>query len=207
LKIVFYIPIQILCPTRLVGKKNITKGASVVVSNHQSNWDCIVLSTKFAKQPYFLAKQEMFKGKFIAGIVKHLGGIAVNRQQVAPSTIKNVFAKLKSGKRVIIFPEGTRHKITTLEADAMKNGAAMFALKTEVPIIPMLFVKKPRLFRFNKLVVGKPISLEQYKGQKVTKEIIDEVGEKIRLSMLELKEQNVVKKGKTKLQKQNKIKC
>ena len=125
-----------------------------------------------------------------AKFLRHMGGIPVDRSNVGLSTIKESLKILNDDKRLVIFPEGTRKKISLEEGDALKNGAAMFALKSGSKIVPMYFVKKPALFRFNKLVIGEPIDLTEFEGQKATKENIELVGEKIKNAMYDLKQAN-----------------
>lgn len=194
LKIIAYIPLGILFPTRIVGKKNLGKGKAVLVCNHQSNLDAMILSLWIFRQPYFLSKQELYNNKIKAKFLKHIGGIPVDRKNVGLSTIKEGLKILNEGKRLVIFPEGTRKKLSLEEGEALKNGAAMFALKSGSKIVPMYFVKKPALFRFNKLVIGEPIDLSEFEGQKTTKQNIELVGEKIKEAMYALKQDNQKRK-------------
>ena len=49
----------------------------------------------------------------------------------------------------------------------------MFALKTQTPVIPSIFVKKTNAFCFNTLLIGKPIyfhEMEQFKNVKLDKD-------------------------------------
>ena len=161
IKIILYIPLRIICPTFVKGRKNLGKGKAILVCNHQSNLDPILISLLIAKQPYFLAKQELFKGKVTSKFFSHIGAIPVDRNNVSVSTIKSVLKTLKQNKRVVIFPEGTRKKITLEESENLKNGAAMFALKGQCNIVPMYFTRKPGFFRFTKLIIGKPIKYDE----------------------------------------------
>lgn len=194
LKILAYIPLGLLYPTIVRGRKNLGKGKAILVCNHQSNLDPILISLWIPKQCYFLSKQELFNGKIMAKFIRHIGGIPVDRKNVGLSTIKETLKLLNNGERVVIFPEGTRKKISLEEGEALKNGAAMFALKAQSKIVPMYFVKKPSLFRFNKLIIGEPINIDEYFGQKTSKENIETVGEKIKDALMELKNNSV--KGK-----------
>lgn len=71
---------------------------------------------------------------------------------------------LKDGDSVCIFPQGTRRRGQTISETPLKPGAAMIALKAGVPILPVRIVMKGeryRPFRRNKLVIGRPITLEE----------------------------------------------
>ena len=64
---------------------------------------------------------------------------------------------LKDGKYVLIFPEGTRVKENE-EVDA-KNGAAMLAARTGVPILPMYIPANKPAFRRLTVVIGEPYKI------------------------------------------------
>ena len=48
----------------------------------------------------------------------------------------------------------------------LKYGSSMFSIKTKTPVLPMVFLKKPKLFRKNYLVIGQPFELNEYYGTK-----------------------------------------
>ena len=174
-------------PIKVVGIKNIPKGKAILLCNHHSNSDVATLGTAIFRKQYFLAKKELFKNKLFGAIIKHLGAIPIDRQNVDLNAIKICINLLKKGKLLTIFPEGTRN--TTSDALLeIKNGAGMIALKSGAPIIPMWLEKKPKAFTRNKLTIGKPISVEEYQGRKLGSGVLDELGEKITTSMLKLKE-------------------
>ena len=76
-------------------------------------------------------------------------GDIVPRSSLTPSKMT-----LKAGDKVIMFPEGTRAaEGEDLEA---KNGVAMIALKTGVPIFPIFIEPKKRWFRWTRVVYGEP---------------------------------------------------
>lgn len=182
--VIIYLPIRVCYPTTVVNKKVFRqKSRAVVVCNHMSNMDIVVIKSHQHYKQFVLAKHTLFGNKFFGGVLKGFGGVPVNRQEVGVSTVRTVLDLLKNDKQVLIFPEGTRN--TSLdEVNALKNGVAMFALKADAPIVPMMLLYKPKMFRFNKLIVGEPIDLSKYKEQKLTREtyavIADEVLEKMK---------------------------
>jgi 1-acyl-sn-glycerol-3-phosphate acyltransferase len=130
-----------------------------------------------------LGKREVVNLKVLGALYKKLGAIPVNRENVEPSTIREVIAVLKKGNKLILFPEGTRKKPKGLRLGKIKNGAALFALSTGVPIIPMIIDKKPRIFRRNLLLIGKPFYLEE---KRLNKENIAGATETIKRKMREV---------------------
>ena len=65
--------------------------------------------------------------------------------------------------------------------------------------MPACYVKKPKIFRLNKLIVGEPFNLsemEEFKGQPASKEILDRATEIITERINGLKEEYLAKKNK-----------
>ena len=194
LKIITYIPIRIMYPTIIKGKKNLIKGKSIIVGNHQSNADPILIFTFFWRKMNYLAKKELMSNKLSNWFLSKMGCIPVNRQNVDLSTIKSSLKVLKDDKTLVIFPEGGRRENSFSED--IKNGASMFALKTNAPIVPMYFVKKPRLFRFNKLIIGEPIYIDTNIPHDTSKDNLTLLSEKIEKTMLDMKEKYTKQKSK-----------
>ena len=67
----------------------------------------------------------------------------------------------------------------------------MFALKSDCDVIPAMFRKKPKIFSFNRLLIGQPFKfsdMEEFKGKKVDKELMDKASEVLSAKMKYLKE-------------------
>lgn len=173
--------VAILLPTRIIGKKYYkqTKGASTIfASNHQSLNDPIVLKVRVNPNFKLMAKHSLFHNKFFGWILRKMGAYPVNRGGNDISAVKTTFGHLKNNKHVVIFPEGTR--IDNGDMDALKDGVATFAMKTDCYIVPAIFKKKPKLFSFNALLIGKPFKFsdfEEFKGGRITKELIQKGSE------------------------------
>ncbi len=195
-----WLPVRLLLPTRMIGKKNLPKGKrAIIAGNHQSNWDPVLVDAYMWHRPYVLAKHTLFENKLLGAVLRSYGAIPVNRQEVGISTIKEVMKLLNDDKWLLIFPQGTR--VDKMEdGDAIKNGVALFALKTNSPIVPIWFVKKPRIFRYNKILVGEPFYLDEFAGQKPTKEVLSQASDVIIKKMLQLRDdyeaQRIAKKNK-----------
>lgn len=172
--------------------------------NHRSNMDVVVIETKFMRRPYILAKHTLFKNKFVGWILKKYGGIPVNREQVGAHSIKTALDALKKGERLLLFPEGTRKDISDEENMSLKSGTAMFAIKSQAPIVPMWLIKKPKAFKRNVLLVGEPFHLTEFYGQKLTKENLEKASLLISEKMQSLRDNYLKEQEEKKQRKQNK---
>ena len=188
---------KIFYPTKLVGKENLQKDKCIYACNHQSNVDSFLAVLKVKNKPNILAKKELFKNKFSAWFFTKLKGIPVSRGEADIGAIKKVLSVLKNNEQLLVFPQGTR-KEDAEDMTALKNGTAMFALKGKCPIVPMMFMKKPRIFRRNTLVIRKPIYLDEYYEEKPTKETYEKVSNILTDKMEKLYRANIVPKRKIK---------
>lgn len=198
--ILFWIHVTLFYPTRIIGKKNLVKTKAIWAANHTSNMDVLVIGTRIFKRFYALAKAELFKNKLFAKYMRSIGAISVNRGTSDIQAVKTTLRVLKEkDKPVLIFPTGTRES-SPEEVQDLKNGVAMFALKANAPIVPIVVVRKPKLWRFNRVVIGKPIDISKYQGQKAGKEVFDQINAELTSKMEELLEKYSYKRDKKKKQ-------
>ncbi len=155
LYILAWLPLKLLFPIKVVGKKNLLKSKAILCCNHQSNFDFIPIYYASKTKVYSLCKKELYSTKFKAWFYKNMRTIPVNRAKPEISSIKNCLKVLDNNYNLLIFPEGTR--TNNEDVEGLKNGVAMFALRSKAPIIPMAYLKKNKIFRRNKLIIGEPI--------------------------------------------------
>lgn len=134
------------------------KGKNYIVScNHMSNYDAVMLDIKFVKKFRYLAKKELFSKKFNSAVLRSYGAVPVDRNNVDPTSIKEIFRLINQGKKVAIFPQGTRKPEPYIQDGSAKEGVAMFSIRTGTPVLPIMYNKKIKPFRKVKLYIGKPI--------------------------------------------------
>lgn len=180
--------VRFFFPTKFIGKKNLPKGACIIASNHTSNIDAPLLATHTWEKKYYLAKKELFKSKFVSWFLTSIGGIKIDRENNDVTAIKSCLKVLKNNKKLVIFPEGTRTNNENMELGEIKQGVALFATKGKVPIVPMFVMKKPKIFRRNKVFIGQPFELEEFYGRKLTNEDMEKASEIVAQKMNELRE-------------------
>ena len=146
------------------GKENIPKGeGALYASNHRSNADppLIVLGVK--KKFSFMAKEELFKNKLFAWLIKSLGAFPVSRGKGDTSAIDKSVEVLKNGRNLVIFPEGTRSKDGKVGKG--KTGAALVAAMAESKVVPVGIIFEGEKLHFRskiRVVYGKPILSSDY---------------------------------------------
>lgn len=178
-------PIQrLLWPIKIVNKeKAFIDGNAIYTCNHYSKVDTFIpCFALFKKEAHILAKYELFKVPIAGWFLHKLGAIPVRRGEADINAVKNVLSVLKSGNKLLIFPEGTRNKQGTQEMAEFKTGTARFAIRTKSPIIPMLYYSSPKMFKRNWLYIGDPFTLEEFYGAR-TPEQMHEATEVLRAKM------------------------
>lgn len=108
----------------------------IVVGNHCSNLDPLLVSVNFPIKLRCLAKDELFRPFFLGRVIRILGGVPVLQEDkgAAAAALKHFFKLLDDGESVILFPEGTRSPDGMLKP--LEGGAALIALHSGVPVIP-----------------------------------------------------------------------
>jgi len=123
---------------RLRGRENIQKLQSyVIVANHQSAYDILVLYARLGIDFKWVMKKEIRKIPGIGFGSKAVGHIFIDRSsaKAALASINAAKSKIKDGTSVVFFPEGTRSH--TREMLPFKKGAFRFAFELNLPVLPV----------------------------------------------------------------------
>jgi len=118
------------------GQENLPKQNAIVFSNHQSGWETIFMQVLLPPQTWILKKELLYIPVFGWGLAL-LEPIAINRKHFSSikELIKQGTEKLKQGRWVIIFPEGTR--VAPGETKRFSRSGAALAESTGYPIVPI----------------------------------------------------------------------
>lgn len=160
---------RLLKPTLCINKKNIPEGGALFCANHTRMSDPVFIAFAMGlRHPiHVMAKEEIMHWPILGWVLKKAGIFGVRRGQADVAAIKTAMKYLKDGDRLLMFPEGTRHQDGDF-GDA-KTGAAMLALRTGVPIVPIYVPAEKRWFRWNQVVIGEAY-YPQSSGKRATPE-------------------------------------
>jgi long-chain acyl-CoA synthetase len=121
------------------GVNNIPEGPCIITPNHQSFIDGLFvaafLKRKVFKETYFYAKKKHVKNAFLRFLARTNNVIVVDLEGNIKESIHQMAAALKEGRKVIIFPEGTRSK--TGELGEFKKTFAILSTELDVPVVPV----------------------------------------------------------------------
>ncbi len=133
-KLFFALPVRIYLRLKVRGKGNVPPaGAAIVVANHASFLDPIVLGSACPRKIHFIVLRHMYDWWRLRWFYWGMETIPVRREEEARA-IKLALGCLKRGQVVGIFPEGGRSPDGVLK-DA-KQGAALMAALSGAPVIP-----------------------------------------------------------------------
>lgn len=121
---------------RVEGRWPEGKGPFVVVANHQSILDILLLS-RLPREMKWVAKEELFRVPWAGWMFRMSGDIPIRRghAESGGEAIAKAKAYLARGMSVMIFPEGTRSAKGALLP--FKSGAFRLALEAGVPVLPV----------------------------------------------------------------------
>ena len=175
----------------VTGIDNIPKGKpAIYIANHCSHLDIGVICRASPVNLHFIGKKELAWVPILGWYMFIAGHIFIDRsdRRKAVSRLSAAALKIKSGKNVIMFPEGTRSKDGTLAT--FKSGAFHLALNAGVNIIPIHIEGTHEIWpaTSNKITpgklnvrIGKPIETSKY-----TKKTVKELMAEARLSIQKL---------------------
>ena len=170
-------------PTRCINKQNRPEGGALLCANHTRTNDPLFIAYALGwhYQIHVMAKEEIRHWPFIGWVLKHGGIFGVKRGKADVAAIKTAMKYLKDGELLLMFPEGTRHQDG--EFGDAKTGAAMLALRTGVPIVPIYLPAEKKWFRWNPVVFGEAYYPKAPEGRKPTPEdyhaVADDLMERI----------------------------
>ena len=125
---------------RVVGRENMPRTPSVVLSKHQSAWETMTLQDCVPNGSYcvFVLKKELLKVPFVGWGLAAMKMISIDRN-AGKNALKQVQKqggeRLRAGYWVVIFPEGTR--IAPGETRRFKTGGALLAVSAGVAAVPV----------------------------------------------------------------------
>jgi 1-acyl-sn-glycerol-3-phosphate acyltransferase len=112
-------------------------GACVILSSHRSHLDGPILLRTLPWRFAFVIKGSLAKIPFFGPGLRGAGYIAIDRADHANalSGLRRAAEAVRDGRRVLVFPEGTRS--TTGAFLPFKKGGVVLALQAGVPILPV----------------------------------------------------------------------
>lgn len=159
----------------------------IFMANHQSVFDIFVVLAQLPAQFRWIAKKELFEVPMFGGALRRTGSIEIDRKnrELAMVSIDEAARKIREGKSVMTFPEGTRSRPGQIRP--FKKGVFHLALKAGVPIVPISIIGSGEVMETKSmriktgkimLIIDKPVFTSEYSADNID-ELIDRVHEVI----------------------------
>ena len=160
---------------QVTGMENIPKeDGFLMCGNHQGLFDIVAIVDSFDRPIAGVFKKELSEIPFLKQVIKCTHSYPMNREDVRQSmgVIQSVAQELKSGRNIVIFPEGTRSKLGNVMGE-FHAGTFKSALKSKAPIVPFAFVDSYKVLDQDgcgplavQLHYLEPIYYQEYQGLK-----------------------------------------
>ncbi|KAF9143608.1 1-acylglycerol-3-phosphate O-acyltransferase [Linnemannia schmuckeri] len=126
---------------KVSGEEHLEKYPAIVVCNHQSSMDMMILGRVFPKHCVVMAKKELQYFPFLGIFMTLSNAIFIDRKnhkKAIESTTQAVTNMKKHNSGIWIFPEGTRSRLETAYLLPFKKGAFHLAIQSQQPIMPIV---------------------------------------------------------------------
>jgi 1-acyl-sn-glycerol-3-phosphate acyltransferase len=110
-----------------------TSGPLLVVSNHQSHLDPVLLGVASPRQLCALARKTLFFWP-LSWLIRSFGAVPIDLSGTGVAGIKAILKLLRDGEAVIVFPEGTRTRDGNLQP--LQSGFVAIARRASAAIVP-----------------------------------------------------------------------
>lgn len=136
------------------------KGPALIIANHTAFYDPPMVWSVFRHSDVrTIAGEILYEDKRLKWLLTQCRCIRIDRNSIDISCTREVLGKLREGKCIGIFPEGT---MSTYEKGLLPfhSGVALFAAMADVPIVPVYIGAKYKILGNRQhIVIGTPVRL------------------------------------------------
>jgi 1-acyl-sn-glycerol-3-phosphate acyltransferase len=186
--------IERLFSVDIKGLENIPEtGAAVLLSNHTSFMDSIILGTFPRRQIWFMAKNSEYRNPLMTWAMIKARSFPVRRYTIDVAAMRNAIRIVQQGHILGIYPEGERCWDNSLLP--MRFGTMRLALALGKPVIPVgisgAYELMPRwesslVNSTVKIRIGEPFELLHIPGPRQTKDQVFQARETVRTRITNL---------------------
>jgi 1-acyl-sn-glycerol-3-phosphate acyltransferase len=109
-------------------------GPVLVLANHQSMFDPVLVGLSSRRYLSFLARDTLFAQPVLGPAIRSLGAVPIDRG-VGKEGLQSVLAALAAGRAVLMFPEGERTHSGAVQP--LKPGVSLLVRRVTCPIVPV----------------------------------------------------------------------
>ena len=126
----------VLFSLRIDGGQHIPRtGPALLIANHQSFLDPILLGLCSSRPLRYLARRTLFKNPFFSWLIRALRAIPIDQEGVGKEGLRTILDELQAGEAVVVYPEGERTSDGRMSP--LKPGIHLLIRRTQAPIVPV----------------------------------------------------------------------
>jgi 1-acyl-sn-glycerol-3-phosphate acyltransferase len=167
------------------------RGPAIVVANHPSDVDPILLGVTFPRTLHFLADVVQFRRGFVGPIIKRLAAIPIHKGRPDRAALEQALAVLAAGGVVCLFAEGDLYRGAA--PAPFRAGVGLLAVRSGAPVVPVGISGAERLWAggrvhrpWIRLSVGEPRS---YAGLPRRRSSYERVAAELREAVVRLRDE------------------
>ncbi len=136
LRVIFRMAAVVVFRVRCEGRRHIPhEGSLLVLSNHQSHLDPIMVGLAFDRRLNYVARESLFRFAPLRWFIRSLDAISIDLEGSPLGGLKETLKRLKHDEAVLIFPEGTRS--VDGRVAPFRLGYATLARRAHATILPV----------------------------------------------------------------------
>jgi len=179
-----------------------SQGPFLLMSNHVSNADPILLGVTCPRNVRYMAKAELFRAPLLGRVMPHLRAFPIERGKGERKALKDAIKVVRGGDPLLIFPEGSRSPDGSLRPGSRL--VAMVAAQANAPCLPAYiegsyeaWPKRHVLPRFGKVHIwyGEPFPLPEKAEDMSTKEHYQRCADLIMERIDDLRKQSLAERS------------
>jgi 1-acyl-sn-glycerol-3-phosphate acyltransferase len=183
LQIIARVGTTLMFDLKTYGEKNVPKtGGVLLVANHQSYLDPVLVAVRLYRPVSFLAKSELFENPYFGWFIRLLHAFPVRQGEGDIGAVKEIIRQLDEGHVLNIYPEGSRTE--SGELGKLEKGVALVIRRANAAVVPVAidgsfaaWPKGKKLFHADPIHVkyGKPMNLSDKKGEEIIRTLEEEL--------------------------------
>lgn len=181
-KLTGYLPLRLFCALRLQGKEHLPSGPCILVANHGSMLDAVLLQIVFPmKHINFLCAKKLFQcPRICQAFLRKLGAVPVIDGVSEMKILKDRADQAGKNDMFGFFSQGTISRTQS----AFMPGAAMLALETGFPLVPIFMRCAPFYKGGSRICIGQAVPVE--KADAIDRTQVDAITHDLRARVYEL---------------------
>jgi 1-acyl-sn-glycerol-3-phosphate acyltransferase len=155
---------------RVWGREKVPgRGGALLVSNHQSFFDPVLVAAGLPRQVHYMARESLFRIPLFGWLIRSLNAFPLRLGGGDVRALREAVARLRRGELVLVFPEGTRTPDGRIWP--LRRGVGLVARQAQVPVVPVVIEGAfevwprqrlcPRPGRIG-VIFGEPVNWEEF---------------------------------------------